>query len=75
MNFYAMCQAIAPFTVLCLFFFFWRMKRMENTLLAIHQRYTEENRLLAKALSDLQREVAAIKETEEPMDEERKTAE
>ena len=58
MNLFEIAQALAPFTLLCLFVFFWRMRRMENSLLMLARRTQQQNEVLAKALEHLRQAVA-----------------
>lgn len=64
MNLFEMAQALAPFTLLCLFVFFWRMRRMENSLLILARRTQQQNEVLAKAVEQLQQKLA-VKESAE----------
>ena len=73
MNLFESAQALAPFTLLCLFVFFGRMRRMENSLLMLARRTQQQNEVLAKALEHLRQAVAEKEKAEkeqEPMEKE-----
>ena len=73
MNLFEIAQALAPFTLLCLFVFFWRMRRMENSLLMLARRTQQQNEVLAKAMEHLRQAVAEKEKAEkeqEPMEKE-----
>lgn len=64
MTFFEISQSLAPFTLLCLFFFFYRMKRLENALIALSKRTQQQNVALAKAIEQLQQAKADKPDTD-----------
>lgn len=54
MTFYAMAQALAPFTLLCVFYFFYRIKKLEKLFILEHRRNQQVVDLLTQSIEALQ---------------------
>ena len=48
MNFYELSQAMAPFSIFCLFYFFYRLNKMEKGLLFYTESMDKEKEKLLK---------------------------
>jgi len=48
MNFYELSQAMAPFSIFCLFYFFYRLNKMEKVLLFYTESMDKEKEKLLK---------------------------
>lgn len=48
MNFYELSQAMAPFSIFCLFYFFYRLNKMEKILLFYKETMDKEREKLLK---------------------------
>lgn len=66
MTFYMFAQAVAPFTLLCLFYFFYKQKKLEKMFLLEHKRNQQIFDLLTKSIEDLQSGLPAQNGQDEP---------
>lgn len=60
MSFFQMSQAVAPFTLMCLFYFFYRLNRFEKFLIVMKKNWDAERVVIVENIDTLTARVETL---------------
>ena len=60
MSFFELSQAMAPFSIFCLFYFYYRVGKLEKFLLLYEQKSTREKKMMADTIDKMGERIANL---------------